>query len=570
MADAKIAPALSDLRIPIDSVSPFPGNPRDGDVGAISESLRRFGQQKPIVVQESSRYIVAGNHLWKAAKALNWKEIAANVSDLDDREAEAYLIADNRTSELGSYDEELLADLLRKLASEGNLRATGYDGDDVDAFLAKLQAEGMRIPPEIAFSEELMESHNYVVLYFDNEIDWNAAQTRFGLQTVLAPDATETLRPEGSREDPPGSGRPPDDGVIDLVERLREVRREVLDLGAGNSRVLAILDRHIAALDAQPVGLDVERLAKALRKTFPEQRGAGRATVGSRARRVPFRRVRRPRQRAAAMNPPPGPALPIVAVASFGRAGRVSTVDVFPNGIVVVPQRQTDSYAALQDLPEGWEIVGIPDEADGNIARKRNAILDLFPGRDLVMLDDDYDYIGRWEGGIDHHLDGDGIRHLLEQGFSLARDLDTPLWGINVQVDRRFYREYTPFSITNPVLGPFQAWSADRPPDLRYDPDLFLKEDFDMSLRVLQRFHRILRMNAYHYKVDHYNALGGVVGTRNMGEEVRQLHALQRRWGSSVRQDPTSSERCARTESAPQRCLIASRSPARGLGATGR
>lgn len=226
--------------------------------------------------------------------------------------------------------------------------------------------------------------------------------------------------------------------------------------------------------------------------------------------------------------------LPVVAVASYGRAGRVSTVDVFPYGKIVVPQRQTDSYAALQDLPEGWEIVPIPDEADGNIARKRNAILDLFPGRDLVMLDDDYDYIGRWEGGIDRHLDGEGIRHMLWQGFQLAKDLGTPLWGINVQVDRRFYREYTPFSITNPVLGPFQGWSADRPDDLRYDEDLYLKEDFDMSLRVLHRYHRILRMNAYHYKVDHYNTLGGVVGTRNMSEEVRQLHALQRRWGSDV------------------------------------
>ena len=198
MADVKIATALREMRIPIDTVSPFPGNPRQGDVGAIAESLRRFGQQKPIVVQESSRYIVAGNHLWHAAKALGWGEIAANVVEMDDRTAEAYLIADNRTSELGAYDEDALGEMLRKIASEGNLRGTGYDGDDVDAFLQRLETENAgRIVGEVQFAAELLESHNYVVLYFDNDLDWNAARTKLGIETVRAPDATETYDRRG-------------------------------------------------------------------------------------------------------------------------------------------------------------------------------------------------------------------------------------------------------------------------------------------------------------------------------------------------------------------------------------
>jgi ParB-like chromosome segregation protein Spo0J len=199
MSDAKIAPALRDLRIPIDSVSPWPDNPRDGDVGAISESLRRFGQQKPIVVQESSRYVTAGNHLWRAAKALGWTEIAANVVDMDDSTAEAYLIADNRTSELGSYDEELLGKLLRKIAQEGNLRGTGYDGEDVDDFLRRMERENAtKIEAEIPFSQELLESHNYVVLYFDNELDWNSAKTRLHIELVQSPKNTPTYQKLGS------------------------------------------------------------------------------------------------------------------------------------------------------------------------------------------------------------------------------------------------------------------------------------------------------------------------------------------------------------------------------------
>lgn len=224
----------------------------------------------------------------------------------------------------------------------------------------------------------------------------------------------------------------------------------------------------------------------------------------------------------------------IVAVASYGRAGRVSTVDVFPEGVIVVPEKQGASYRALQELPEGWSVETIPDSEDGNIAKKRNAILDLFAGEDVLMLDDDYDYIGSWNGGNDNPLDADGIRHLIAEGFRMVRELGSVLWGINVQVDRRFYREYTPISVTNIVLGPFLGVTSERPADIRFDPDLWLKEDYDYALRVLHRYHRILRLNRYHYRVDHQSELGGVVGHRNMAEEVRQLHALQSRWGSDV------------------------------------
>ena len=38
--------------------------------------------------------------------------------------------------------------------------------------------------PEVQFSEELLENHNYIVLYFDNDIDWLQAKSIFNLQPV--------------------------------------------------------------------------------------------------------------------------------------------------------------------------------------------------------------------------------------------------------------------------------------------------------------------------------------------------------------------------------------------------
>ena len=48
-ASAHVAPQLRSLLVPIESLELHPRNPRRGDVAAVAASLRRFGQQKPVV-----------------------------------------------------------------------------------------------------------------------------------------------------------------------------------------------------------------------------------------------------------------------------------------------------------------------------------------------------------------------------------------------------------------------------------------------------------------------------------------------------------------------------------------
>jgi DNA modification methylase len=132
----RIAPPLRPLAVSLSSVELHPRNPRVGDVEAVAASLRRFGQQKPIVVQKSTGWIIGGNHLVRAARSLGWTEIAANVVELDDATATAYMLADNRTADLGGYDDALLAAMLAEQGTADNLAATGYDADDVAALVA--------------------------------------------------------------------------------------------------------------------------------------------------------------------------------------------------------------------------------------------------------------------------------------------------------------------------------------------------------------------------------------------------------------------------------------------------
>jgi hypothetical protein len=218
-----------------------------------------------------------------------------------------------------------------------------------------------------------------------------------------------------------------------------------------------------------------------------------------------------------------------VAVASFKRAGGVTTDQVVNNCRIVVPDSQVKEYRKHR-LHNGARIVAIPDEQDGNLCRKRNAILDMYQGN-VVILDDDYSRIGFVEGGVTVELPPDGVDRLFENGFQMCRDLGTAMWGLNQQSDPKFYREYAPFSMLSPILGPFQAFAST---PFRYDETLWLKEDYDMSLRHLLRFHRILRFNKFHYLVNHINKSGGQVSMRTKEEEVRQIRLLQKRWGTHV------------------------------------
>jgi DNA modification methylase len=145
-----IAPALQPLAVPIESIELHPRNPRIGDVEAVAASLHRFGQLKPLVVQASTMYCVAGNHLLLAARSLSWTEIAVNVEAMDDATATAYMLADNRTADLGSYDDDLLAAILAEQAAADNLSATGYDTDDVAALLRAAGMADERDPDAVA------------------------------------------------------------------------------------------------------------------------------------------------------------------------------------------------------------------------------------------------------------------------------------------------------------------------------------------------------------------------------------------------------------------------------------
>jgi ParB-like chromosome segregation protein Spo0J len=114
------------------SLVSHPDNPRSGDIGAIVESIKNNGWHGVVVCQKSTRKILVGNHRVKAAIELGLDSIPVQWADVDDQRARAILLADNRASDLGTYDDEILARVVYETAVDGLLGATGYDIEDMD------------------------------------------------------------------------------------------------------------------------------------------------------------------------------------------------------------------------------------------------------------------------------------------------------------------------------------------------------------------------------------------------------------------------------------------------------
>ena len=115
--------------VAISSLTPYPTNPRRGDIDAIASSLTAHGQYRPIVVQASTKFVLAGNHTLKAAKKLGWKKIKAVLVDVDDDTAKKIVLADNRLTDLAGYNEPLLKSLLEALPE---LDGTGFTQSEVE------------------------------------------------------------------------------------------------------------------------------------------------------------------------------------------------------------------------------------------------------------------------------------------------------------------------------------------------------------------------------------------------------------------------------------------------------
>ena len=155
--------------IPLADLKPATRNPKDHDISAIVESFKRFGFVAPGILNEATGRIVVGHGRAEALAVMkndgedppgritkkngDWLvPVVHGISFENDEEAEAYLLADNRLTELGGWDEAQLAELLKEFEARQNMGGTGFNGDDLVALMERLDVDFT--PPDPSAPQE--------------------------------------------------------------------------------------------------------------------------------------------------------------------------------------------------------------------------------------------------------------------------------------------------------------------------------------------------------------------------------------------------------------------------------
>jgi ParB-like chromosome segregation protein Spo0J len=119
--------------LPVEKLRPYERNARthsDAQIDAIAESIRQFGFNSPILIDDNNG-VIAGHARLAAARKLELDTVpCVRLSHLSDAQRRAYILADNRLAEMASWDEELLkSELLELSALETELDLSFLDFD---------------------------------------------------------------------------------------------------------------------------------------------------------------------------------------------------------------------------------------------------------------------------------------------------------------------------------------------------------------------------------------------------------------------------------------------------------
>lgn len=176
MGNSETANIGTPCRYKITDLNNFHKNARRGDVQAIKASIVTNGIYRPIIINKGTYTdrpleVLAGNHTLQAMRQIaeenpddkSWQTVDVWQVDVDDDRATRIVLADNRTADLGDYDNAELAELLELV--DHDLDGTGYTDTDLEDISERLStADNGSILPEPGDAENEDMNMSYAVV----------------------------------------------------------------------------------------------------------------------------------------------------------------------------------------------------------------------------------------------------------------------------------------------------------------------------------------------------------------------------------------------------------------------
>ena len=218
-----------------------------------------------------------------------------------------------------------------------------------------------------------------------------------------------------------------------------------------------------------------------------------------------------------------------ILVPSYGRDDCATTMDLMPSAEIVVPESQKAAY----EINYPGRVISIPDDQDGTVSKKRNAVIWLMGEGELAwMIDDDFVSMKHINSG--KYVEDEDIEPVLFNHWVVMEELGACFGGFSISDDYVRSLEYQPFSITKCSY----AALCIRNIGVMADENLGRYEDVDLFIALMNKGRIGWRDNRYY--VHHLcnkdkrkkTQKGGIEGgdAAYMGDTDYML----RKWGADI------------------------------------
>ena len=150
--------------IPLSDINPADKNPKDHDIGQIYLSMKRHGFVNLPLINSATDKLLAGHGRLETLQTIKregeWVPERIKVRDdgewlvpcmvgvnIDDEgEDLAYLVADNRLTEIGGYHTDELIDTINDILEDtNNLDGTGFDLSDIEDMFRDIERDKFEV-----------------------------------------------------------------------------------------------------------------------------------------------------------------------------------------------------------------------------------------------------------------------------------------------------------------------------------------------------------------------------------------------------------------------------------------
>ena len=212
----------------------------------------------------------------------------------------------------------------------------------------------------------------------------------------------------------------------------------------------------------------------------------------------------------------------IIAIPSKGRAGIVTTTNIFKNGFLYVPQSEVEQYK-----PFHKNIIGVPDKIKG-ITATRNYILKT-NDCNVFFIDDDLQYMGYIERTelkykVKRLTDENVAKNEIEKLFEICYQTGSKINGFFTVGNNLTNYSYNPFLFNGVCLGSCMGVINDG--EFYFDEEFEVKEDYELTLRHLREKGLTVRSNILFMQHEHTQLKGGCRDSKRIEKEKKAINKL--------------------------------------------